>query len=131
MTTTEDTVQLRGPQRLSPQGIALLRAVVRWRRAHGVTWDYEHATYRAADGASVMWSMFEPGEIGVTAAGDNVRRWYRAPTLQGAVDLLVVLGYLPDLFSTSYRRGYHAGSQNFALAFAGRDINHAVLPVAA
>jgi hypothetical protein len=114
-------------RRLTVEEIALMRAIVRWRRQCGITLDQPRATYRAPDGAYVTWD--NEGEMGVARSGFGRRHlWYPVSSLTEAVDLLVALRYLPDQFCTAYRRGYSGGLGNGALAACGADIDRSKLP---
>jgi hypothetical protein len=109
--------------------VALLRAVVHWRRAAGVYRLSRLPGYRTAEGAVVSYDTAE-GEIGIGSA-DTIRRWYSVQSLADAVDLLVWRRFLPDQFSTSYKRGYYAGAHNAARVMSASEIDPRTLPKAA
>src|SRR4051812_2616724 len=110
--------------------VALLRAVVHWRRAAGVDRLSWLPGYRTADGAVVSYDTAE-GEVGIGSAAGTIRTWYSVHSLADAVDLLVWRRFLPDQFSTSYKRGYYAGAQNAARVMSASEIDPCMLPKAA
>lgn len=116
---------------MRPEEIALVREVVRWRRAHGVSFflwrpgvGFGHlAEWKvfAADGKQTNVS-YEPRAQTVAATRDyRYGSFTRLPaaTVTEAVDMLVVLGYLPPRFSSAYRAGWDASG---SLIGVGNDV---------
>jgi len=126
-----DTITCR---KWTVEEVALLRAVVHWRRAAGVDLLSWMPGYRTAEGPVVYYDTAE-GEIGIGSAGVGaVPKWYSVypvHSLADAVDLLVWRRFLPDQFSTSYKRGYYAGAQNAARMMSASEIDPCTLPKAA
>jgi hypothetical protein len=109
-------------RRMTADEIALMRAIVVWRRAEGVDF------WRARDvlGRFVQWSAAGRGALQVSVdlmRGDDgpyaLMQAGRKGVLGGikladdygftqAVDMLVALGYLPARFSSAYRAGWNA-----------------------
>jgi hypothetical protein len=99
--------------RMTAVEIGLLREIVRWRRSHDGEYVYTWSRYRLIDGKSFAWLSVDSHatcmKIGVSP--DFYREpftWHRVRTIGEAVDLLVVLGYLPMRFSSAYRAGWDA-----------------------
>jgi hypothetical protein len=102
--------------RMTVREIALMREIVKWRRANG--WIYLHPAapwVESESGRAV--SLTEDGDIGIT---DDYHRaqyeWYRAHSVTEAVDLLAALGYLPARFSSAWWAGWNAAAMDLALA---------------
>lgn len=93
--------------RMSVAEIALMRAIVHWRKAHGVEFEYWLATY-TKDGVTVTWDYSHGAEIGMARKSGASIRWIPVRTVTEAVDLLVAFGYLPARFASSYRDGWEA-----------------------
>jgi hypothetical protein len=98
-------------QRMTVREIALMREIVKWRKANGV--DFWRA--RPPIGRFIEWTSREHAvahDIGDQQMGYGTPRdlfqWVDVETLTQAVDLLVALGYLPARFSTAYRTGWDA-----------------------
>lgn len=109
MTDIEDeTVRMTVPE------IALMREIVKWRRANGVA--YWRA--RTPIGRFVSWKVWSQGEVvwdpsahedrhlGHDDRNGSSYEWVRVANVTQAVDVLVALGYLPKRFSTAYRAGW-------------------------
>lgn len=92
--------------------VALMRALVVWRRANGVTFNFYRARWSAPDGRSVTMNPAEAGdiwgEVGVSAGALDPHRWLKVADLSEAVDVLVAVGYLPAKFSSAYRLGWQS-----------------------
>ncbi len=96
--------------KLTADEVALLRAIVRWRREMGIEYSYAGACYRDDYGVTVMWDYSAGPEIGyVRKRGDRIT-WIAVGTLTEAVDILVSFGLLPVRFSSAYREGWDANS---------------------
>lgn len=104
-------------QRLTPDEIALLREIARWRRNNGCDLIFQLAdVLRLADGRAFTW--LRPGshavcmKIGVTQdyASGGPFTWHRVVSITQGVDLLVALSYLPPRFSSAYRAGWRAAT---------------------
>lgn len=95
--------------RMSVAEIALMREIVRWRKAHG--WLYQFWGARWVESRSGRAVTYESGdgEVGVTP-NYHIRnyRWYPVESVTQAVDVLVAFGYLPARFSSAYRAGWDA-----------------------
>lgn len=96
-------------RRMTTDEVALLRAVVQWRRAEGWAYVPDLNLYAGGPGTpAVSWST-ETGEIGMTRKLDRVGyRWMPVGSVTEAVDLLVMFGFLPARFSSAYRAGWEA-----------------------
>jgi hypothetical protein len=108
--------------RLTTDEIALLRAIVIYRKAKGIQHQVHNARYleptdfRPADGPRVRRSVevsndYGTWEIGIDPDGDSRSpnyTWHRVTGVAHAVDLLVLHGLLPLRFSSGYRAGWHA-----------------------
>lgn len=98
--------------------MAVLRELARWRRSKGHDYVVGHGltpTYRLADGGAICWlgpkSQATCMKIGVTKDyGRIMLVWHRVESVAQALDMLVVLGYLPARFSTAYRAGWEAAT---------------------
>jgi hypothetical protein len=123
--------------------IALMRAIVRWRRMPA-------PMYPRAEFYRRRWSTLSPDWTDVTfdvASVDDEADGYatlyysrgryvsyektEVRTVTQAVDLLVAFGYLPPKFSSAYRAGFKAGRdfQNEAEAYrGGSDYAQSLLP---
>ena len=102
--------------RMTVHEIALMREIVKWRRANG--WIYLHPAapwVESESGRAV--SLTEDDDVGIT---DDYHRaqyeWYRAHSVTEAVDLLAALGYLPARFSSAWWAGWNAAAMDLALA---------------
>jgi hypothetical protein len=94
--------------RMTVREIALMRAIVKWRKANGVEVPGPQS-YRNHDGRLVTrTAYFGPAEIGVAPRYGVTIEWHRVHSFTNAVDLLVALGYLPARFSSAYAAGWHA-----------------------
>lgn len=115
---------------LRPEEIGLLKEVARWRRANGVT----YFQWRPGKGFGVMteWKLwigtgrerkvanvtYEPARDWHGARLAGTTDYYGsvdfkelpANTVVEAIDMLVVLGYLPVRFSSAYRAGWNAAA---------------------
>ena len=131
-------------RRMTVNEIALMRAIVEWRRATGVTF-YKASRLlggfalwadRARGGREVAVDFYrgdsspyaemtagKRGELGGLEVDDDY-------TVSQAVDVLVSLGYLPARFSSAYRAGWNAAGRvldtpNSEIA----DVEYALHPV--
>lgn len=99
--------------RLTDREIALMREIVKWRKANGV-----HYRGPSKIGQFIEWVGQEQavcfeildGEIGWGPIGQIYGPWIAVGSVTEAVDLLVALGYLPARFSTAYRAGWDASA---------------------
>lgn len=104
-------------QRMSLDEVALLRELVRWRRNHGVDYDFAGATLRLADGRTIAWNTYSAlhwpraGEVGVRDCRLRPLTWHEVESVTQAVDVLVALGYLPARLSSAYRAGWDARAE--------------------
>jgi hypothetical protein len=122
--------------RLTDREIALMREIVKWRKANGV-----HYRGPSKIGQFIEWVGQEQavcfeildGEIGWGPIGRIYGPWIAVGSVTEAVDLLVALGYLPARFSTAYRDGFGRGRefQTYASNWQGStDHAQSLLPVA-
>jgi hypothetical protein len=108
------TVDIETRPRMTVEDIALMREIVRWRRANGINYVPDWSRYRAStrDGSSVAWTTLDiPRDdpmVGVTHDYLAPYEWHRVHSFREAVDLIVALGFLPQRFSSAYRAGWHA-----------------------
>jgi hypothetical protein len=93
----------------TPEDIALLRAIVKWRKADGVEYIAAMAEYRRTRGYAVTWDYTNGSEIGFTRITGSPIRWFAVRSVTEAIDLIVTFGFLPARFSSAYRRGWDAG----------------------
>lgn len=106
------TVKAAG--RMTADEVALLKEVVRWRRNHGVDYDFRGAAYKMADGRRIAWNTVSAlhwpraGEVGVYPCARRPLDWHQVESVTQAIDVLVALGYLPLRFSSAYRAGWEA-----------------------
>lgn len=102
-------------RRMTADEMAVLREIVKWRRATGGEYLPTWSRYRLADGRSFAWLSLDSYatcmKVGVCA--DIMRyqyTWHRIDSIQQGIDLLVALGYVPARFSSAYRAGWDARS---------------------
>lgn len=100
--------------RMALAEIALMRAIVHWRRANDIEYVPLFSRYCGEDNRTVAWTALGAQlapRVGVTP---NYHRallvWYPVTTVTETVDMLVALGYLPARFSTAYRAGWDASA---------------------
>jgi hypothetical protein len=99
--------------RLTDREIALMREIVKWRKANGV-----HYRGPSKIGQFIEWVGQEQAvcfeildsEIGWGPIGQIYGPWIAVGSVTEAVDLLVALGFLPARFSTVYASGWNARS---------------------
>ena len=101
--------------RMTVAEIALMREIVKWRKANRYTYLPDRSRYRHRDTwRSVGWVALDsdmPPAVGVSPDYKQVIfDWHRVTSFTEAVDLLVALGYLPQRFSSAYRAGWHAAT---------------------
>jgi len=97
-----------GVRRMTVAEIALLREIVRWRKAEGIEYAPAMAEYRRRNGYAVTWDYMNGLEIGFTRSFMSPIQWFPVRTVTQAVDLLVTFGFLPPQFSSAYRAGWDA-----------------------
>jgi hypothetical protein len=98
--------------KLTTDEIALLRAIVRWRREMAIEYVAPGqllGEYRDSHGVRVLWDHVPEPEVGFTRnARTQPIRWVAVDTLAETVDVLVAFGFLPSRFSSAYRDGWDA-----------------------
>ena len=104
-------------RRMTANEMAVLREIVKWRRATGGEYLPMWSRYRLADGRSFAWLSLDSYatcmKVGVSSDITRVSyTWHRIASVQQGIDLLVALGYLPARFSTAYRAGWDIGRED-------------------
>lgn len=128
---------------MTPQDIALLREIVKWRRENGYELVNRHGAryYRTPGGQTLSWEPYDDISfprhsisIGI-GWGDHPTRlsihrvmWHPVRTLQEAVDLAVAFGRLPARFSSAYRAGWETGREDIEHPVAAGDEFRAIVP---
>lgn len=125
-------------RRMTVDEIAVMREVVKWRKANGVefylaalsplqgvpqgwaSWSHHKTINGRLHKREVSWdrSQAEIGEVSDYHAQSF--RWHEVDSVQQAIDLLVVYGYLPLRFSLAYRGGWW-GRDSFSRGEADPD----------
>jgi hypothetical protein len=114
-TTTTD-------RKLTTDEIALLRDLFRWCKANDIRFQQhngrwiEPTSYDAVRGPIVgrsveIWNRYGTWELGIDDHGGGRTpdvTWHKAVSVAHSLDLLVLLGLLPQRFSSAYRAGWHA-----------------------
>lgn len=106
-------------RRMTTDEIALMRAIITWRKAHGIEFVRRQVmgTYWVdvfgRTGAKQRCVAIElrhspSAPMGVCAGLYDSYTWLGAETFTQAVDVLVAYGYLPQRFSSAYGAGWHA-----------------------
>jgi hypothetical protein len=95
--------------RMTDAEVAVMRAIVRWRREMGIEYDHDGAAYVDPHGPRVTWDYSNGPEIGYTRSPRKSFQWIAVSTVAEAVDILVALGFLPARFSSAYREGLRDG----------------------
>lgn len=103
-------------RRMTADEFETLKELVRWRRNHGVDFDFRSATLRLGDGRTIAWNTESAlhwpraAEIGVNPVRHRPLMWHEVESVTQAIDTLVALGYLPVRFSSAYRYGWDAAN---------------------
>lgn len=106
-------------RRMTVNEIALMRAIIAWRKAHeiefvrrrvmGTYWvDAFGRTGPKRRGVAIELKHSPDAPLGLCVGSYT---WHPAESFTQAVDLLVAYGYLPARFSSAYRAGWHAAQQ--------------------
>lgn len=126
-------------RRMTLDEIAVMREVVKWRKANGVefflnarkpfvaqgwaSWSCHKTINGRLHKREVTWDRSQP-EIGeVSDYHAHSFRWHEVGSVQQAIDVLVVYGYLPSRFSSAYRAGWW-GRDSFSRSEADPDRDH-------
>lgn len=106
--------------RMTVREIALMREIVKWRKANRIDYLPDHSRYLTAGGRTVAWTTLDiswdkpmvgvsPAYYASAGSPGMPYEWHCVHSFTEAVDLLAALGYLPARFSTAYLAGYRAG----------------------